>query len=343
MPRERPSRAPPIGALILALLAGLLYLVHLAGLHDAHRSDAAGNAIGDAFLALFGIALWIVLVGLLLVAFKNGKMPSWAVIGALVLVPLSCYAFFSAVDLYADQRGWVFIVPGLLPPLIVLYALWIRIPALVATLSETIASALAGCAVIALIAASIWASYLDSLAAPARQAEQQAAYEKMRAEQERVSQESRERDAAKYAALGPDSSLSDYLEYLNGSDTRARQAMEGARKAKSRQTDAIALLQDDRRLTDLRELWQLDIEATPPLCAAYRASLSKTALKIDPSNSNRLGEAIDLEFQLPNLKWLVGAHCDLKAVLTDLAARLRVVRDSSRIDKLADTMDAFAR
>jgi hypothetical protein len=90
-------------------------------------------------------------------------------------------------------------------------------------------------------------------------------------------------------------------------------------------------------------LWQLNVAATPTLCDAYRASLRKASLKIDPTYSNRLGEAIDLEFQLPNLKWLVSQHCDLHDVLTDLAARLRVVRDSSRIDKLADTMEALGR
>jgi len=66
-------------------------------------------------------------------------------------------------------------------------------------------------------------------------------------------------------------------------------------------------------------------------------------VKIDPSYSNRLGEAIDLEFQLPNLNWLVAQHCDLHEVLTDLARRLRVVRDSSRIDHLADTLETFAQ
>jgi hypothetical protein len=75
----------------------------------------------------------------------------------------------------------------------------------------------------------------------------------------------------------------------------------------------------------------------------YDGVLRKAARKIDPAVSNRLGEAIDLEFQLPNLKWLVAQHCDLRAVLTDLAARLRVVRDSSRIDTLADTMEGLAR
>jgi hypothetical protein len=343
MPGEKPSRAPPVGAALLAVLVGLFYALYFAVLRDAGRSDAAGNGITDAFIALFGTALWGALVGLLLVAFKNGKMPAWAAIGALVLVPIACYASFVSADLYARQRGWALIVPALIAPAIVLYALWIRIPALVATVSETIASALAGCAMAILIAVSIWTSYLDSIAAPARQAAQQAAYEVMRAEQERVSAEYRAQDEAKFAALGPDSSLSDYLEYLNGSDSRAAQAMAGARHANSRQSDAVALLKSGRRLTDLRELWQLNVEPTPALCEAYRASLREAALKIDPSYGNRLGEAIELEFQWPNLRWLVGARCDLRDVLIDLAARLRVVRDSSRIDKLADAMEALGR
>ena len=157
--------------------------------------------------------------------------------------------------------------------------------------------------------------------------------------------EYRSRDEAKFAALGPNSPLRDYLEYLNGSDLRARQALENARYARTRQADAVALLREPERdrLVDLRELWQLDIEATPELCEAYEAALRKNVQKIDPSYSNRLGEAIDLEFQLPNFKWLVAQHCNLSATLTDLARRLRVVRDSSRIDQLADTVEAFAR
>jgi hypothetical protein len=341
-PAERPLRSPPIGAVVLALLASLLYFAGLAILQDSGQSDAAGNGLTAAFVTLFGMALWTVLTGLMLVAFKNGKMPAWAAIGALVLLPLSGYASFSATDLYARYGGWAFVVPALVPPVIVFYALWIRIPALVETVSETIVSALAGGALATLIAASIWASHLDALVAPARQAAQQAAYESMRAEQDRVSAEYRARDEAKFTALGPDSPLGDFLEYLNGSDLRARIAMEGARHAKSRQADAVALLRE-RSLVDLRELWQFDVEATPALCQAYEALLRKSALKIDPSYSNRLGEAIDLEFQLPNLKWLVAQHCDLHAVLGDLATRLRVVRDSSRIDQLADAFDRFAQ
>jgi hypothetical protein len=342
-PAGRPLRSPPVGAVLLALLAGLLYAMQLAVLHDSGHSDAAGDALGDAIVVLFGVTLWIVLAGLMLVAYKNGRMPDWAVSGALVLVPLSGYACFTATNLYAAHGGWAFFVPALVPPVIVVYALSIRIPALVEAVPEGFSSALAGGAIVALIAASIWASHLDKLAAPAREAALQAGYDKMLAEQEKVAAEDRAADEAKFAALGPDSPLRDYLEYLNGSDSRAQTAMEGARHAGSRQADATALLQQRDRLVDLRELWQLDIGATPALCQAYDAALRRSALKIDPSYSNRLGEAIDLEFQLPNLKWLVAQHCDLRGVLTDLARRLRVVRDSSRIDHLAETFEILAR
>ena len=148
-PAERPLRSAPVGAVVLALLAGLFYLAGLAGLYDSRHSDAAGNALTDAFVALFAIALWIVLTGLM-VAFKNGRMPAWAAIGACVLLPLSGYASFTAANLYANYRGWAFIVPALVPPVIVLYALWIRIPAFVDAVSEQTASALAGCAIVAL-------------------------------------------------------------------------------------------------------------------------------------------------------------------------------------------------
>jgi hypothetical protein len=192
------------------------------------------------------------------------------------------------------------------------------------------------------VATSIWASHLDSLAAPARAKRHSKRPTKNARGAEKASAEYRAQDEAKFAALSPNSSLSDYLEYLNGSDPRARQAMEGARNAKNRQADAIALLRDNRRLIDLRELWQLNIEVTPALCDAYRSALSNMATKIDRAQSNPLGEAIDLEFQLLNLKWLVDQRCDLTAVLTDLAARVRSVRDS-RMDKLADTLEALGR
>jgi hypothetical protein len=167
-PVERPLRSPPMGAVLLAILAGLLYALELAVIRDASAGAGAGDSLDAAFVAVFTVALWIVLAGLMLVAFKNGKMPEWAAIAALVVLPLSGRDSFTAASIYATNHDWTWIVPVLMPPVIVVYALWIRIPALVALLSEEVASALAGAVLVALIGASAFASYLDELAAPAR-------------------------------------------------------------------------------------------------------------------------------------------------------------------------------
>ena len=241
-PAERPLRSPPVGAVMLALLAGLLYAAELAILRDASSGYGAGDSLDAAFVAVFAIALWIVLAGLMLVAFKNGKMPEWAAIAAVVLLPLSGRASFTAASLYATGHDWTWIIPVLVPPVIVVYALWIRIPALVATLSEQFVSAIAGAVLVALIGASAFASYLDELAAPARQEKLQAAYKEQLAQDEKIAAEDRARDEARFAALGPDSRLRDYLEYVNSSDDRVPLAIEGARHTLSRQADAVALL-----------------------------------------------------------------------------------------------------
>jgi len=89
----------------------------------------------------------------------------------------------------------------------------------------------------------------------------------MRAEQERVAAEDRARDEAKFAALGPDSPLRDYLEYLNGSDPRARLAMEGARHARSRRPMPPPCLGSADRLVDLREYLATQHRGERRLCA----------------------------------------------------------------------------
>ena len=82
-----------------------------------------------------------------------------------------------------------------------------------------------------------------------------------------------------------------------------------------------------------------DVDATPEVCTAYGAALAKETAQVDPKvSTNSLGVALDLERQLPNLQWLVGDGCDLRAPLTQLEKNLRAVADSSRIVKLADEM-----
>src|SRR6185312_3633068 len=135
---------------------------------------------------------------------------------------------------------------------------------------------------------------------------------------------------------GPDATLADYMPFLYGD--HSREAHDGIRKVKTRQADAVALL-NDGQLGDLAELLLFDVDATAEVCAAYGAALARDAAKVDPKvSSNYLGEAIDLERQRPNLEWLVGEGCDLRTPLTQLEKNLRAVADSSRITNFADDL-----
>jgi hypothetical protein len=54
----------------------------------------------------------------------------------------------------------------------------------------------------------------------------------------------------------------------------------------------------------LKDLWQLDIEATPAVCEAYRDALRND----DPRLQNLFDARDALGLQLPNIKWFVGEH-----------------------------------
>jgi hypothetical protein len=51
--------------------------------------------------------------------------------------------------------------------------------------------------------------------------------------------------------------------------------------------------------------------------------------------------AIDLERQLPNIRWLVGKSCDLGAPLGLLESNVRAVADSDRMTQFADKLAAL--
>jgi hypothetical protein len=74
------------------------------------------------------------------------------------------------------------------------------------------------------------------------------------------------------------------------------------------------------------------------MCTAYGGALAAMASKIGSGQSNSIGVALDVERQLDNIKWLVAGHCDFDATLEPLEKNLRIVADSSRITKLADTL-----
>jgi hypothetical protein len=335
-PSSTPSPSgPPIGTLVLLVLASMLYALMLANLTDSSGTDAAGRGLNQAFAALVGLLLWSVLAILLVVAAVKGAMPP-AGLAAILLLPASAVGAVVAAGLVEREPGWPIVVPALLPPLIAAYAVWARLPQLHARLKPLPTSLAIGAAIVALSAAPFIARSIAERPDPARDARLAAEYQARQAEEQRQMKEAQEREAAKFAALGPDSSMADYLAFAYGD--HSREVRVGIRKVKSRQADAVALLQQGK-LGSLVSLLEFDVEATPALCRAFGDALAGAARGVDPKvRSDYLTAAIDLEWQLPNMQWLVGEHCDLKESLALLEKNVRAVADSSRMTKFADTL-----
>ena len=97
--------------------------------------------------------------------------------------------------------------------------------------------------------------------------------------------------------------------------------MERGSPARLRQADASALL-DNGQILRLVDLWQLDLAATPALCTAYDHALTRLAASDEPIESE-VGKQI--ERQLPNIKFLLGAGCDLASGLAAVARRAEKV------------------
>ncbi len=355
----RAPRMASIGALLLLL--GLGCLLYLALMHDIvpsparefiQRGEPASNAIQGAFTELVAFVLifllWIVLAILL---FRRGgnsqKMPPLALAAAAILLPLSGVAAIYATDLYASYAGWAIVVPASLPPLIALYATWMRLPVLHAALPARVINVAALGAMLVLTIAPFPLSAIDARIYAAGEPERQRQREAYLATQnqqearyrEREAQD-RERDIARFQALNADSPLGDYindLSYPEGS-TRHEEAVAKARQVKSRQSDVAPLLgkfssdtgptRSRGYIEYLEDLWRLDIAATPAVCKAYGDALRQEAENIGrfshaqrPNDAWEVKEAI--ERQLPNIKWLIHEHCDLGDTLAVVETRIR--------------------
>jgi len=330
------SGGVPVGTILLLIAAVFLYAGMMGGLSDTSNTDAAGRGIAAAFGALFATLLFVDLAALLVVAAIKGRMSVAGKVGSFVVVPATTVAIWIAADAWGHRDASAILVPAVMPPLIALYAMRARFALLRALMPDIVADV--GMAVVAVVLVGVPLERTLFPPPPDPVAEARAAEEeKARLDrEEQAAREASEREAARFAALGPDSAMADYMPFLYG--TYSREAHDGIRKVKTRQADTVALLKDGH-LDDLSELLVFDVDATPDVCAAYGAALARETAQVDPKvSTNSLGVALELERQLPNLQWLVGEGCDLRAPLIQLEKNLRVVADSSRITKLADEM-----
>ena len=147
-----PPRAPPIGTIILLVLAGFLYAAMMACFSDARGGDAFGRSLAVAIGAIIGTALWLVMGGLLAVAAVKGEMSRGAGIACFILLPASCAAMWIAGDAYGSGDASAILVAALLPPLIVLYAVRARFPLLRRKIGEGVANIVLGGVIVLLTA-----------------------------------------------------------------------------------------------------------------------------------------------------------------------------------------------
>ena len=246
-----------------------------------------------------------------------------------ILVPAAGAAMALAIDQSFEQPGpWLPLVPGMLPPAIGLYALWGCLPVLSRWLPRGLSRApIDGVAIGAIMALSLavfplWA--FDDASYPGRLERHHAEMATADAAAQAASEQEDRALRTKFAGLGPNSSLRDYIDgeyrYLSGVDVLA-----GARQVKSRQRDAIAML-DEGAILDLTDLWQLDLEPTPMLCEAYgkalQAKFGGSEIRLDSARLSLL------DGQFPNMRWLRERGCDLDGPVAEIDARLRWMIES---------------
>lgn len=331
----------PYGTIALLLIAAFLYVGMTGNLTGLQGTDAAGRGMALGFAVVIGAMLWLVLAGLFVLAWFNGRLPPWAAVAAVLLLPLSGIAVAVAAG-YADERGrWLMAAPFLLPPLLALYALWARLPAWHDVLPPVATSAVLGGAILLLTLVPLAVGWIETMPNPERdaaRAEQRRLYEEDMA---RRGREAAEEEEARFARLGPGSPLAEWLDFLMPGSSYFERALQGARRVTSRNGDAAGLLRDGL-LLELENLWQLDLDPAA-VCDAYAGALRGQAAKIDRVREGYMNAVIEVEYQLPNIRWLVAARCNLDEVLADLEARARAVADNARVTALADAIAAQRR
>jgi hypothetical protein len=296
MPTQaKASNGAIAGAVALAIACVLCWLLLLPGSNGLAGSDAAGNAMSQAFAAIFVVVLWVLLAALTILAWAKGDMPTPAAIAALVLVPVSGVATLGALDLLAAPREppflWPVVVPACAPPLIVAFCLWSIIPQWRAKIPAAVASGIVWGGVLALC---LSVGVMDSIRAGARQHEA-AALDKRHAD---------------LAAVPANAPLWEWTRFLGRGVYGENEVVRTIRGLDRRQAEAEIML--ERGDFPLFYLGRFDLDPTPAICEKARAMLAKRVapLLAETPNSRPYADVRDeVSGALAAMQWLVGYDC----------------------------------
>jgi hypothetical protein len=294
-----PDKASPASVGIaagLSIIALLLWAIQLALLNDLTRSDAAGNALTQAYGAIAIILLWVLLAVLTLIAFFKGAMPTPAAIAALILIPVSGDAALSALELLRAPElapyRWPIIIPALVPPIVVAFSFWALLPGIHARVPAIYAGSIAWGAVLLLCVTLV----------PLQQ---------MRGAVGDQMEAVRAKNAAEFAKLPGDSPLWEWVPFLAAPDqTLVSDAVDRIRHLERRQSDAELML--ERGDFPLGQLGAFDLTPTPALCERARKLLSRRAdaLALKQPNSRPFKDiAVAVGDAVSAMSWLIDYDC----------------------------------
>jgi len=293
---ENVSRGALGGAVALSLAIALLWAIALAALSHLSGSDAAGNALGQAFAAIDLFVLWALLAILTLVAAIGGAMPPIGKLATVILLPATGVAVFVAQKLLTESQItpylWPLVVPAVVPPLVIAFALWSLIPDLRRALPASIMVGLfiAGLAGVCVALGPMMQARNIEIA-------------RQDAEAEKVERA--------YASLPADATLQDLLPFLETRNAqREDEVLDRIRARPQRQSEAEAMLA--RGDFPLKFLGRIELMPTPGLCDKARAELRQrvASLVIEKQDSRPYADiADDVGAALSAMNWLVGYGC----------------------------------
>jgi hypothetical protein len=321
----------------LTVIALSLWVFLVATVANLTTSDPAGNGLAEVYAVFTSFGLWALLALILIIAGIRGAMSARSIVCAVVLLPGSCIAAFAAIQILKDASGsrWTIVVPALAPPLLLVYAAWLYLPAARAMASPQLADGFTW-GMLLLLAAAPWPKILqDRHEARIATAEANTEWEVRRAQE---IEDKREKLRAHFKRLGPDSPLWEWVNVVASDSEMREQAWKGIRKLARRQADAEMML--DRGWSfPILELPNLALEPTAGLCERARSFLRQRAEALHGSEPLPYTVvAPRIEIYLPAMRWLVENHCNCASDLRAVEDAIRACPDSPERQNFLEEM-----
>ena len=330
-----------VGVLVLA---AVLWVATVANLITIRSSDAAGNALSQAFGVLMAIALFALLALLLILAAVRGAMPVWMRVASVVLVPASGAATIATIEIMS--RGtewpvrWPLVVPVLAPALLIGLALWIAMPSVRAMAPGAPTAAIA-LGALALLSVAPWPLLRE------RDRERRAGPGELQAiraaRRARWTEADRAAERAQFDAIGPNEPLYAWLPFTEPGDPLRDRALDAIRRLPERQR-AVEEMVRAGNVAAIREIPSIATDATPSLCDAAREAIVFHARRTRPEagdDTRYARQARDVEFYMPTVEWLVARGCSLSEGLAELDATARAFAESPERAKFLERVAAL--